>query len=129
MGIGVGGFGGNFGTALGLGFPLGHTPFEDDVPAEIEFSEYFPDLTHGVCGSGDRFEAHAEALSWDVIDMEAYALAKVCFRERLPFASMKYITDGADGTAGVDWHAALPVAAAEFVKQYEALLARLATHR
>lgn len=113
----------------GLGFALGHTPFEDDVPAEPEFPEFFPDLPHGVCGSGDRFEAHAETLPWDVIDMEAYALAKVCCREGLPFASVKYITDGADGTAGVDWHAALPVAAAEFLKQYEALLARLAPRR
>jgi len=113
----------------GLGFALGHTPFEDDVPAELEFAEYFPDLEHGVCGSGDRFEAHAEALAWDVIDMEAYALAKVCFREGLPFACAKYITDGADGTAGVDWQAALPVAAVEFVTLYEGLLARQATHR
>jgi adenosylhomocysteine nucleosidase len=111
----------------GLGFSLGHTPFEDDVPAELEFPEYFRELPHGVCGSGDRFEAHSEALAWDVIDMEAYALAKVCFREGLPFACVKYITDGADGSAGVDWQANLPVAAAEFVRLYEELLARLAT--
>jgi len=113
----------------GLGFALGHTPFEDHVPAELEFPEYFPDLPHALCGSGDRFEAHAEALLWEVIDMEAYALAKVCFLEGLPFASAKYITDGADGSAGVDWHASLPVAAREFVRLYEELLARLATPR
>jgi adenosylhomocysteine nucleosidase len=113
----------------GLGFTLGHTPFEEDVPAELEFAEYFPDLPHAACGSGDRFEAHSEALPWDVIDMEAYALAKVCFREALPFACAKYITDGADGSAGVDWHESLPVAAAEFVKLYEQLLAHRAIPR
>jgi adenosylhomocysteine nucleosidase len=113
----------------GLGFALGHTPFETHVPAELEFPEYFPELPHGVCGTGDRFESHSEALLWDVIDMEAYALAKVCFREGLPFASVKYITDGADGSAGVDWNASLPVAAREFIRVYEELLARPRTPR
>ncbi|HEV8548470.1 MAG TPA: 5'-methylthioadenosine/S-adenosylhomocysteine nucleosidase [Polyangiaceae bacterium] len=111
----------------GLGFALGHTPFEEDVPAVLEFPEYFPELLHGLCGSGDRFEAHSEALSWDVIDMEAYALAKVCFLEGLPFASVKFITDGADGNAGVDWHASLPEAARAFLRVYEELAAKLST--
>lgn len=113
----------------GLGFPLGHTPFEGAVPAELEFPEVFAELRHGVCGSGDRFEAHAEALSWDLVDMEAYALAKVCLLEGLHFASAKFITDGADGTAGIDWNASLPAAAREFVTLYEGLLARPATPR
>ena len=41
--------------------------------------------------------------SGDVIDMEAYALAKVCRSYGIPFVSFKYITDGADGDAGIDW--------------------------
>jgi adenosylhomocysteine nucleosidase len=110
-----------------LGFPLGHTPFEDEVPAELEFPEVFAGLPHATCGTGDRFEAHSEALSWDVIDMEAYAFAKVCFLDGVPFACAKFITDGADGSAGSDWRSNLPVAASEFVKLYEALLARQAT--
>ena len=113
----------------GLGFPLGHTPFENEVPAELEFPEVFPNLPHATCGTGDRFEAHSEALLWDVIDMEAYALAKVCFYEGVQFGCAKFITDGADGSAGSDWQANLPVAAREFVKLYEALLARQATRR
>jgi adenosylhomocysteine nucleosidase len=108
----------------GLGFELGHTPFEQAVPAELEFPEVFADLPHATCGTGDRFEAHSEALSWDVIDMEAYALAKVCFLERVPFACAKFITDGADGNAGRDWQSNLPIAAREFVRLYEGLLAR-----
>ena len=35
--------------------------------------------------------------------MEAYALAKVCYLYNVPFISFKYITDGADGNAVVDW--------------------------
>jgi adenosylhomocysteine nucleosidase len=35
--------------------------------------------------------------------MEAYALAKVCRSYGIPFISFKYITDGADGDADIDW--------------------------
>ena len=35
--------------------------------------------------------------------MEAYALAKVAMMENLPFLSLKYISDGADGNADDDW--------------------------
>jgi adenosylhomocysteine nucleosidase len=113
----------------GLGFSLGHTPFEQAVPPELEFPEVFPQLPHGTCGTGDRFEAHAEALHWDVIDMEAYALAKVCWLEGVPFACAKFITDGADGNAGTDWQTNLPIAAREFVKLYDGLLASRAPSR
>jgi adenosylhomocysteine nucleosidase len=113
--------------ASGFGFPRGHTPFEDDVPAELEFPELFPELLHATCGSGDRFEAFEEALPWEVVDMEAYALAKVCWLERVPFACAKFVTDGADGSAAGDWQKNLAIAAVEFVKLYEALRARQAT--
>jgi len=108
----------------GLGFALGHTPFETAVPAELEFPEVFSELPHATCGTGDRFEAHSEALSWDVIDMEAYALAKVCFLDGVPFACAKFITDGADGNAGRDWQANLPMAARAFLGLYEEVLLR-----
>ncbi len=107
----------------GLGFALGHTPFEQRVPAELEFPQVFAELPHATCGTGDRFEAHSEAISWEVIDMEAYALAKVCFLDGVPFACAKFITDGADGNAGTDWQANLPIAAREFLRLYEGLLA------
>jgi adenosylhomocysteine nucleosidase len=108
----------------GLGFPLGLTPFEEHVPAELEFPALFDHLPHGVCGTGDRFEAHSSSLPWDVVDMEAYALAKVCFLEQVPFACVKYVTDGADGGAASDWQANLAAAAREFVRIYGWLQAR-----
>lgn len=107
-----------------LGFAPHQTPFED-VPLELEFPEMFPDLSHGVCGSGDRFEAHDRDPSFDVIDMEAYALAKVCFVEKVPFACAKFITDGADGSAANDWQANLPRAAEAFARLYRDLQDRL----
>lgn len=107
----------------GLGFAAHETPFED-VPRELEFPEVFPELEHGVCGSGDRFEAHERDPSFDVVDMEAYALAKVCLFEGVPFACVKYVTDGADGAAASDWQANLPRAADAFARLFVELRAR-----
>ena len=42
-------------------------------------------------------------LATDVVDMEAYSLAKVCRNFEVPFISFKYITDGADDEADSDW--------------------------
>jgi adenosylhomocysteine nucleosidase len=105
----------------GLGFALGTTPFED-VPATLEVAAMLPDLPHGVCGTGDRFETGKPVVACDVIDMEAYALAKVCHLEGAEFGAVKFVTDGADGNAGVDWQANLPRAARAFVEHYEQLL-------
>jgi adenosylhomocysteine nucleosidase len=105
----------------GLGFALHETPFED-VPRELSFPEFFAALPHGVCGSGDRFESADGAPGFDVVDMEAYALAKVCHFESVPFACAKYVTDGADAAAANDWTANLPRAAEAFVALYRQLL-------
>jgi adenosylhomocysteine nucleosidase len=107
----------------GLGFALGTTPFED-VPAELEFAPMFPELREGVCGTGDRFETGKPQVVCDVIDMEGYALAKVCHLEGTQFGAVKFVTDGADGNAGVDWQANLPRAARAFVEHYERLAPR-----
>lgn len=104
----------------GLGFALGTTPFEE-VPAQLEFPVMFPDLPEGVCGTGDRFETGKPVVACDVIDMEAYALAKVCHLEGARFGAVKFVTDGADGDAGVDWHANLPRAARAFAEHHQKL--------
>jgi adenosylhomocysteine nucleosidase len=104
----------------GLGFALGETPFES-VPAELSFPVVFEDLAAGVCASGDRFEAIDRDLPWDVVDMEAYALAKVCWLEQVPFACAKFVTDGANGNAAGDWQANLPRAARAFLELYRRL--------
>jgi len=105
----------------GLGFERGETPFED-IPARLEFPPIFMELPHGVCGTGDSFEVGRMAHPWDVIDMEAYALAKVCRVEGARFGCAKYITDGADHQAGDDWQQNLPRAAAEFLRLYRQLI-------
>ena len=99
--------------ATGIGFAIGQTPF-DDHPPEIYFPKYFEKLPHGVCASGDSFLQGVSPVPADIIDMEAYALAKVCRMDGVPFACAKYITDGADGAAASDWQENLRHAALAF---------------
>lgn len=105
--------------ARALGFELGHTPFESG-PHELVFPALFAHLPEGVCSSADRFDTSGGQC--EVVDMEAYALAKVCRLEEVAFACAKYITDGADHNAATDWHASLPRAAEQFVRLFESLV-------
>ena len=85
-----------------LGFKMGQTPFDDEVPIIIESkSDFNPIKNNALCGSGDSFVT--EGTIGDVLDMEAYALSKVCYHYDVPFISFKYITDGADDEAPEDW--------------------------
>ena len=92
----------------GLGFKIGQTPFEEDIPIilQSELDSYkFNILEYGknaLCSSGDSFVDGDEQFG-NIVDMEAYALAKVCHIYNIPFISFKYITDDADGDAGDDW--------------------------
>ena len=86
----------------GLGFKEGQTPFEDDIPIILQSeSEFNPIGKKVLCGSGDSFVQNKTI--GDVVDMESYALAKVCHGYNIPFISFKYITDDANGDAGNDW--------------------------
>jgi len=101
-----------------LGFAQGTTPFEAQWGGELEFEPAFAHLPQGLCGTGDSFDTGTHALHCDVLDMEAYALAKVCLHEGVGFACAKYISDSADHSSATDWAAALPAAAAAFASLY-----------
>jgi adenosylhomocysteine nucleosidase len=101
----------------GLGFALGVTPF-DETPSALIFEPRFAHLPAAVCGSGDSFATTACTVDCAVVDMEAYALAKVCWLEGAPFACAKYVTDGADHAAADHWRNNVHKAAAEFLRLY-----------
>ncbi len=107
----------------GLGFALGVTPF-DAVPSCVTFERVFTQLLPAVCGSGDSFAtvdgdpASTAAPVCAVLDMEAYALAKVCRLMGARFACVKYVTDGADHAAAADWQSNVHKAAGEFLALY-----------
>lgn len=104
----------------GLGFALGVTPY-DDAPSALTFDPVFTGLPAAVCGSGDSFATAAIEVDCAVIDMEAYALAKVCWHEKAGFACVKYVTDGADHAAAEDWQRNVHAAAEEFLKLFRDL--------
>lgn len=47
----------------------------------------------GICNTGDTFITEISNISGDFVDMEAYSQAYVCKELKVPFISIKYITD------------------------------------
>lgn len=110
--------------ATALGFALGQTPFEDHT--HLENGIAIPGLPQATCYTGDSFvtERHP-TLPMEIIDMEAYALAKVCQHFGMPFVSLKFITDGADGQAASDWNQAVLMSAMKLHEALEQTLSHL----
>ena len=79
-----------------LDLNLGETPF-DIINEIINSREGFS------CGSGDSFVTNKIEMDVDLVDMEAYALAKVCKLENIKFRCFKYVSDNADENAPRDW--------------------------
>lgn len=104
-----------------LGFKVGETPY-DPIPGAIQLIPYFPELPTGVCGTGDSFETGAPKVPCDLVDMEGYALAKVCRKMGVQLISLKYITDGADDQAHKDWEANLIAGAHRLLEYYKKMV-------
>jgi len=102
----------------GLGFMRGETPFEKEPPLMLETkSDFNPIGRNATCGTGDCFVEDKSQYYGEVVDMEAYAIAKVCYLYDIPFISFKYITDGADEQAHEDWEKNLADGIQEFKTQ------------
>ena len=91
----------------GLDFELGETPF-DQVKEIITSKKGYS------CGTGDSFVNKKIDIEVDVVDMEAYAIAKVCKLEKIEFKCFKYISDNADENADNDWNKNLAKGASAF---------------
>ena len=96
--------------ATGLGFSLGQTPFEKDISLDLGR----PGLS---CGTGDQFVTNPSNLKTDLVDMEAYALSKVCKHRNLDFYCYKFVSDNADGKAKIDWNERMAGGAKLFCSQ------------
>jgi adenosylhomocysteine nucleosidase len=83
--------------------PRGVTPLSDEPPI----------LPSGfgtvVCGTGDSFGTAADPWLADnkvgVVDMELFAIARVCAHYGVPWRAFMFITDGADDNAADHWSA------------------------
>ena len=91
----------------GLNFKLGETPY-DNIKEIINSDSGYS------CGSGDNFVNKKIDMNVDVVDMEAYAIAKVCKLENIEFKCFKYISDNADKNANNDWKKNLEIASKAF---------------
>ena len=97
----------------GLGYEQYETPFSG-MPTVLEYGLQMEGVPVSICGTGDNFEMAHAATIYDIVDMEAYALALVAMKENIPFLSLKYISDGADGNAAEDWMVQVHKAAIAF---------------
>lgn len=81
-----------------LGAKPGETPFES-TPLVLDLGGN--GLT---CSSGDNFVTDPDLdLVADLVDMEAYAIAKVCKIQNVKFECYKYVSDQANADAPNDW--------------------------
>lgn len=67
--------------------------------------------------TGDNFVTSPPAIVTDIVDMEAYAIAKICARHKVPFSCYKFITDLADENATESWRDNVSKGAALFQSQ------------
>jgi adenosylhomocysteine nucleosidase len=82
---------------MALGFAPGQTPYEQGVVLDLGGEG----LT---CSTGDSFVTEGSLdIEADVVDMEAYAVAKVCREAGVEFRCYKFISDRADGASEGDW--------------------------
>jgi adenosylhomocysteine nucleosidase len=102
-----------------LGFEVGVTPMDHDHPAAIDLEPYFSQLPKGICGTGDSFEIGQPKVTCNLVDMEGYAMAKVCKKLGVRLISVKYITDGANDTAHMDWEENLLLGAEKLLSLYQ----------
>jgi len=100
-----------------VGVPHGLNPFEK-AEALIQVPSFFPDLPQGICGTGDLIEPFPTVVPCDLVDMEAYAIAKICRKWKVGFTSVKYITDSSDAEAKNDWLSSLHLAAQSLIHVY-----------
>ena len=101
---------------VALGFAAGQTPFESGVAIGVV------GLT---CSTGDNFVSDpALAIPADIVDMEAYAIAKVCQHYNIEFVCFKYITDSADVDAHADWKHTVSLGEKHYINKLKELSIR-----
>ena len=104
-------------SCAGLGYSPGQTPFEDGVILghvhDIEWD------TGKVCSTGDDFVANPNLeIPADLVEMEAYAIAKVCQDAGVEFHCYKYVSDKADDDAAEEWSKTVSQGEPYFIRTY-----------
>jgi adenosylhomocysteine nucleosidase len=100
--------------------PRGSTPF--DTASTLLTS----DIGDVRCATGDSFITEVDPWllenSVDLVDMELFAIAKVCTYYGVPWRALKYVSDYADKNSAENWSASLEKAAKEIEEAFKLLL-------
>ena len=97
-----------------LGSLPGQTPFEDGVVLDLGLG--------AICSTGDNFVTDPNLqIPADIVDMEAYAIAKVCSINKVEFLCYKFISDGADNDALSDWSSQISKGEIYYIRKCEEL--------
>ena len=94
-----------------LDFKLGETPFDPISKIILSHEGY-------ICATGDKFVKNKLEMDCDIVDMEAYALAKVCNIQNIEFRCYKYISDYANDDSSNDWIKNCNKGASHFLSLY-----------
>ena len=96
-----------------LGSAPGQTPFEENI--ELTFGDGL------LCSTGDNFVTDPSTLAYmpDVVDMEAYAIAKACIFAGVEFKCYKYVSDQADENASKDWQDTVADGEKHYIEIYQ----------
>jgi adenosylhomocysteine nucleosidase len=77
------------------------------VPFDKSNSKFMSDMGDTKCATGDSFVTSVDP--WllnekvSLVDMELFAIAKICNYYDIPWRSMKFVSDYADEKAGESW--------------------------
>lgn len=107
-----------------LGFSLGTTPM-DNYGEELKVNHLGIIENKGRCATADQFQVGPTRLPCDLVDMEGYAIAKICAIENVPCYSVKFITDGADHLAHKDWEKNLVIGADKLWQYFQLALPQI----
>ena len=97
--------------------PLGETPYDKKDAGVIQICNSPYSIS-----TGDNFVTGTPEIETDLVDMESYAIAKVCNKLAVPFYCVKYASDFADENAAEHWQDNVDKGAAafkEWLKIYE----------
>ena len=65
------------------------------------------DMPVGECSTGDTFVTDASEMDSDVCDMESFCIAYICKKHKVPFVSVKVVSDVVGSNSVQDWQSAL----------------------
>ena len=111
------------GDPVGLisGINMIELPADTKIADELDRVCAAANVNHrlGVIASGDQFVHTTERRVWIVstfnasaVEMEAAAIAQVCFVNKIPFAAIRVISDEASGDVKIDYMTFVKAAAA-----------------